>query len=146
MLKCFYEKCCKFHLWNLFLFLRYLHFWPNFFDYVEKRLDNFNININLKTEAIFKITTSSTEKQIITLHILCNISRSKENQKMKFGQLIEFNVKNFFLWNLCRKWGDKTRSRPLYFRKASYELVGTSVSIFFYSSQFGKTIKKTIKF
>ena len=40
-----------------------------------------------------------------------------------------------------------TRLGPdrFYFRKASYELVGTSVSISFDSSQFGKTIKKNYK-
>ena len=28
------------------------------------------------------------------MHILSNILRSKGNQKMKFGQLIEYNLKN----------------------------------------------------
>ena len=32
--------------------------------------------------------TSQTEKQIIVVHILTNISRSKGNQATKFGQLI----------------------------------------------------------
>ena len=34
--------------------------------------------------------------QTITIHILCNISRSKGNQ-MKLGQLIEYNKRNIFL-------------------------------------------------
>ena len=33
---------------------------------------------------------------------------------MKFGQLIEYNKKNIFLQKLCRKWGRKTSSRPLF--------------------------------
>ena len=33
--------------------------------------------------------TSQTGQQIITIQILPNISRSKGNQTMKFGQLIE---------------------------------------------------------
>ena len=33
--------------------------------------------------------TSQTGKQIITIHILPNTSRSKDNEVMKFGQLIE---------------------------------------------------------
>ena len=33
--------------------------------------------------------TSHTEQQIITIKILHNISRSKDNQAMKFGQLIK---------------------------------------------------------
>ena len=35
--------------------------------------------------------------------VLPNISRSKGNQTMKFGQLIEYNQRNIFLQNLCRK-------------------------------------------
>ena len=38
---------------------------------------------------------SQTGKQIIT-HISCNISRSKENQKMKFVQFIEYDMRNVF--------------------------------------------------
>ena len=36
---------------------------------------------------IFKIKTSQTRQQIITIHILRNISGSKGNQAMAFGQL-----------------------------------------------------------
>ena len=45
--------------------------------------------------------TSQTGQQIITIttHILPNISRSKRNQTMKFGQLIEYNMRNTFLEN-----------------------------------------------
>ena len=35
-------------------------------------------------------------RQIIAIHILSNISRSKDNQTMKFGQLIEYNMRNIF--------------------------------------------------
>ena len=31
------------------------------------------------------------------MQILANISRSKDNQAMKFGQFIEYNMKNIFL-------------------------------------------------
>ena len=47
--------------------------------------------------------TSQPEQQTIAIQILPNISRSKGNQKMKFGQLIEYNKKNIFLQKLCRK-------------------------------------------
>ena len=33
---------------------------------------------------------SQTKKQTIATHILPNISRSKDNQIMKFGQLVEY--------------------------------------------------------
>ena len=61
--------------------------------------------------------TSQTGQQIITIHILPNISRSKSNQAIKFGQLIEYNVRYSFLQKLCKKWGRETSSRPLYFLK-----------------------------
>ena len=32
-----------------------------------------------------------------TIHILPNIPRSKGNQTMKFGKLIEYNMRNIFL-------------------------------------------------
>ena len=41
--------------------------------------------------------TSQTRQQIIAIHTLPNISRSKGNQGMKFGQLIEYNVRKAFL-------------------------------------------------
>ena len=45
--------------------------------------------------------TSQTGKQIITTHILPNISRSKDNQTMKFGPLIEYSMRNIFLETPC---------------------------------------------
>ena len=33
-------------------------------------------------------------KKIIAMHIFPNISRSKDNQTMKFGQLVEYNMRN----------------------------------------------------
>ena len=41
--------------------------------------------------------------QTIAKHILPNILQSKENQTMKFGQLIEYNKRNIFLQKLCGK-------------------------------------------
>ena len=35
---------------------------------------------------------SQAGKQIITIHILANISRSKGNAAIKFSQLIEYNM------------------------------------------------------
>ena len=37
----------------------------------------------------------------VTIVILLNISRSKDNQKMNFGQLIEYNKRKNFLQNPC---------------------------------------------
>ena len=40
---------------------------------------------------------SQTVQQIITIHILPNISRNKGNQVMTFGQLRKYNMRNTFL-------------------------------------------------
>ena len=47
--------------------------------------------------------TSQTGLQTITMHILPNISQSKSNQTMKFGQLIGYSKRNIFLQKLCGK-------------------------------------------
>ena len=41
--------------------------------------------------------TSKTGKQPMAIQILTNISRSKVNQAMGFGELIEYNMRNIFL-------------------------------------------------
>ena len=51
---------------------------------------------------IQKLVTLQTG-QVITIHILPDVSRSKGNQAMKFGQLIEYNVRNIFLQKSCMK-------------------------------------------
>ena len=51
---------------------------------------------------------SQPDHQTIILHILPNISRSKGNQTMKFGQLIECNMRNIFLEKSYTKCGGET--------------------------------------
>ena len=41
--------------------------------------------------------TSQYGKRTIEKHILPNVSRRKGNQTMKFGQLIEYSMRNIFL-------------------------------------------------
>ena len=43
---------------------------------------------------------------------MSNILRSKDNQTMEFGQLIERNMRNIFLEKLYKKCGEETSSRP----------------------------------
>ena len=52
-----------------------------------------------------KFMTSLLGLQTIAIHILTNISQSKSNQTMKFGQSVEYNIRNIFLQKLCEKWG-----------------------------------------
>ena len=46
------------------------------------------------------------------MHILPNISRSKGNQTIEFGQLIEYNMRNIFLEKSYTKCGGETSARP----------------------------------
>ena len=45
---------------------------------------------------------SQPGQQTVTIRILLNISRSKGNQTMRFGQLIEYNKGNVFLQKSCK--------------------------------------------
>ena len=46
---------------------------------------------------------SQLGKPTISIHILPNISQSKDYQKMKLGQLREYNKRNIFLQKLYRQ-------------------------------------------
>ena len=70
--------------------------------------------------------TSHTGKQVSIIHILPNISRSRDNQAIKFSHLIAYK---FFLQKSCRKFDRKTSPRPLFFKKkkkASCEVKASS--------------------
>ena len=47
--------------------------------------------------------TSQTEQKIITIHVLLNISRSKDNQPVKFGQFIEYRIEKDFSSKIMKK-------------------------------------------
>ena len=51
--------------------------------------------------------TSQPGKQTIAIHIMLNISIDKGSQTMKFGQLIEYNMRNIL------KISGETISRPI---------------------------------
>ena len=57
--------------------------------------------------------TSQTGLHTTTLHVLLNISKSKDNQTIKFDQLIECNMRNIFLENSYTKSGGEAIPRPL---------------------------------
>ena len=56
--------------------------------------------------------TSLTEQEIIKIHISPNISRSKCNQTIKSGQLIEYNMRNIFFEQSFSKCGGEASPRP----------------------------------
>ena len=51
--------------------------------------------------------TSQTGWQTIVMHILPNISRSKDNQAIKFGHLIECSMRNISLEKFYTKFLDQ---------------------------------------
>ena len=57
--------------------------------------------------------TSQPRKQITGIQILFNISRSKDNQAMKLGQLMEYNIRNIFLEKSYKECGGKTIFTPI---------------------------------
>ena len=64
-----------------------------------------------KIRLISKFITLQPGKQTITIHILPNISRSKDNQIMKFDQLIEYKMEIIFLEKSYAKYGGKNIPR-----------------------------------
>ena len=62
---------------------------------------------------VSKFMTSQAKQQVITINIFPNISRSKGNQTMKFGLLIDYNMRNIFLEKSYAKYGGKASHRDL---------------------------------
>ena len=56
--------------------------------------------------------TSQPRKQTIAIHSLPNITKSKDNQTMKFTHLIQYNMRTIFLEILYTKCGGETVLRP----------------------------------
>ena len=98
---------------KIFKFLSWL------FGHVEKSYKVKNIRL------IPKFMTSQPGKKAIAMHILPlllgnSISRSKGNQKLKFGQLVGYNMRNiFFLGNLTQNVVEKLFPYP--FQKIKIE-------------------------
>ena len=89
---------------TLFTFSRYLRFCLD-------SLVMYQNGLIKKIRLILNFMTSQPGQQTIVIHTLLNISRSKGNQTMKFGPLIECNMSNIFLGKSNTKWGGKTSPR-----------------------------------
>ena len=55
--------------------------------------------------------TSQLGKQTIAMHILSNIFRTIGNQTIKFGQLLDYNIRNIVLEKPYRKYEVETIPR-----------------------------------
>ena len=89
--------------------MNYSNFCPDFFDHVGERLDK------KAQRLISKFMTLQTKRQKITIHILPNISRSKVNQTIKFGQVIEYNMRNIFQEKLYLTCGGEATTMVIIF-------------------------------
>ena len=65
--------------------------------------------------------TSQPGSQTIAISIFTSISRSKGNQAMEFGQLIEYNLRNIFPQKSCTKCGGETIPR-LFSKKSNLSI------------------------
>ena len=77
--------------------------------------------------------TSPPGLQTITIHILPNIPRSKDNQTLKFGQLIECNKRNIFFFK-NHKECEAEKLVPdlfLFFKKALHEVKASGLQLSF---------------
>ena len=87
---------------KLFPFSRYLSFCLDFL-------------VMYQSSLVKKITSnfmaSPLGQQTVVIYIFPNISRSKGKQTMKFGQLIECNMRNIFVEISCTKCDGETSPR-----------------------------------
>ena len=67
----------------------------------------------IKIRLISKSITSQPGEQTIAIHILPNISRTKDIQAMRFGQLIEYSTRNIFVEKSYTKCAGENIPRPL---------------------------------
>ena len=65
-----------------------------------------------KIMLVSNFMTSQPGYQANVIHILSNISRNKGNQTLKFGQLIEYNIRNIIFEKSYTKYDKETSSRP----------------------------------
>ena len=90
------EECFLFDLKSHFL-SQYLNFCV---DFLVMQLNGLTKNIRL----ISNFMTSKHGEQTIVIKTLLNISKIKSSLTMKFGQLIEYNMKNIFPEKSYKMW------------------------------------------
>ena len=71
-------------------------------------------NLIIKLRLIPKFMLLQTAKQIISIHILRNISKSKGNETIIFRQLIEHITRTIFLENSYANGGGETSPRSFF--------------------------------
>ena len=120
------KKCFLFYLKGFF-FSRYLKLCLGFLVKQKKSLHR-------EIVLISKFMSSEPRKQAIAIQILSNISRSKGNQALKFGQLIDYNMRNIYLKKSYTKMWQRNYSQTLLYSlhlRQNFGILKTSVKIQF---------------
>ena len=88
-------------------------FVPKVFKFLSRLFGQVTKRLNKKDKIYFKFyDVAAWLTNNCNTHILPNIWRSKGNQTMRFGQLIECNLRNIFLEKSYKKCGGETSPRP----------------------------------
>ena len=110
---------------NVFYFMLNAHFVLTifkflslYFGYVERRLDK-KATVSLKSSDSFK--TVWTSKVPVDNTINSYNTRNKDNETMKFGELLKCNVINIFLRKSEKMAGRLVPDLFLFFKKALYK-------------------------
>ena len=93
---------------NAFYFTLKALFVLNIFKFLSSLFSLVKNSLIRKIRLISKSVASQPAQQTISIHIIPNISRSKCNQTMKFGQLVEYNMGNIFVEKSYTKCGGET--------------------------------------
>ena len=96
--------------------MRYLDFCPEFLLMQKNSLIG-------KLSLVLKFMTLQSRQQIIIKDILSNIARSKGNRTMKFGLLIEYNMRNTFFKELYTNC-DVEASFRFFYKKSKLGKIG----------------------
>ena len=97
--------------------LKIFTFLTQLFNHVEKRL------YFIKDRLISIFMMSQTEALNMAIYILLNISRSTDNEVMKFGPLVEYNMGNIFLEKSYAKSSGETIPRPFSKKSKSMDIL-----------------------
>ena len=112
-------------VWDNFWQLKALKMMKNAFNFTSKALfilkifkllywplGHYKNGLIKKIRLISNFMMSQPGWQTVVIHILPNILRSKDNETIKFGQLLEYNTKVSFPEKSNTKCGAEASSRP----------------------------------
>ena len=79
--------------------------------------ERYSVYFRIQSECVktrtrkLRVRTLFSQTNNYSTQLVLNLSRSKSNQRIKFGQIKEYNMRNVFLEKTYTKCGGKTNSR-----------------------------------